>query len=415
MSVKQMFRWGGALLLTAGLVGAGMSSRSPLAGLISADGPAPGQSVGPHSPVPSSASSPRASVKADGFLFPEEDSRLAEQIETVRLGLEAGASGRTFKMAPPAATAYGTGLGLLAAGAGLIGCGLGFAGAVTWTRRRSNGRKAHPKTPRARVEPVLEEPAEPAPAAAPSPSPATSPAPAAAPMPPASPAPEPAPAHAAHSAPPSETGTAPGTLPINAPLTRAVEDRLQLLEDSLLQILQTVEGMAAQGLATPAEHKQAAAPQVFGPPPAATPRGLSRATKALLESSVRLEPAARPDSPLRQERPTPPEAPTRTLSVEPSPASTVDGRSLGRVRQAVLRLAEAGWDSERIARRLRLGSGDVTLILKSAASPRPTGRALDFPAHVSRTAVRKFGPDDDKERGGNDASLKPAKQVSRME
>ena len=50
------------------------------------------------------------------------------------------------------------------------------------------------------------------------------------------------------------------------------------------------------------------------------------------------------------------------------PASTVDGRSLGRIRRAVLRMSEAGWDGERIARRLRLGSGDVQLILKSSAS-----------------------------------------------
>lgn len=64
----------------------------------------------------------------------------------------------------------------------------------------------------------------------------------------------------------------------------------------------------------------------------------------------------------------------RDLSM-PAPA-TADGRDLTAVRRAVLRLAEQGWGGERIADRLRLGRGDVGLILKSGGSPAKAGERM---------------------------------------
>jgi len=68
--------------------------------------------------------------------------------------------------------------------------------------------------------------------------------------------------------------------------------------------------------------------------------------------------------------------------------STLDGRSLSRVRSAVLRLSREGWDAGRIARKLRLGSSDVALILKSSSAahggaPDRSGR-LTGPVSTSR-------------------------------
>jgi hypothetical protein len=58
-------------------------------------------------------------------------------------------------------------------------------------------------------------------------------------------------------------------------------------------------------------------------------------------------------------------------------ASTADGRDLVRIRRAVLRLAAEGWDTGRIADQLRLGEGDVALIVKTAGAEQrlqPAGR-----------------------------------------
>jgi hypothetical protein len=77
----------------------------------------------------------------------------------------------------------------------------------------------------------------------------------------------------------------------------------------------------------------------------------------------------------------PPRDPAVTVRQEPAPsipsASTADGRDLVRIRRAVLRLAAEGWDGGRIAEQLRLGEGDVALIVKTAGVERrlqPTGR-----------------------------------------
>lgn len=58
-------------------------------------------------------------------------------------------------------------------------------------------------------------------------------------------------------------------------------------------------------------------------------------------------------------------------------ASTADGRDLVRIRRAVLRLSAEGWDGGRIADQLRLGEGDVALIVKTAGAEQrsqPAGR-----------------------------------------
>lgn len=59
----------------------------------------------------------------------------------------------------------------------------------------------------------------------------------------------------------------------------------------------------------------------------------------------------------------------------PAP-STADGRDLTAIRRAVLRLADEGWRRERIAERLRLGHGDVGLILKSGRSSGSAGERV---------------------------------------
>jgi hypothetical protein len=76
-----------------------------------------------------------------------------------------------------------------------------------------------------------------------------------------------------------------------------------------------------------------------------------------------------------------PRSPAVTVRHEPVPsipsASTADGRDLVRIRRAVLRLAAEGWDGGRIAGQLRLGEGDVALIVKTAGTEQrfqPAGR-----------------------------------------
>jgi len=56
----------------------------------------------------------------------------------------------------------------------------------------------------------------------------------------------------------------------------------------------------------------------------------------------------------------------------PAP-STADGRDLTAIRRAVLRLAEEGWQRDRIAERLHLGHADVGLILRSGRSRAAAG------------------------------------------
>ena len=67
-----------------------------------------------------------------------------------------------------------------------------------------------------------------------------------------------------------------------------------------------------------------------------------------------------------------PRGPATPVRREPAPsapsASTADGRDLVRIRRAALRLAAEGWDGGRIADQLRLGEGDVALIVKTAGA-----------------------------------------------
>jgi hypothetical protein len=76
-----------------------------------------------------------------------------------------------------------------------------------------------------------------------------------------------------------------------------------------------------------------------------------------------------------------PQGPAVAIRHERAPsipsASTADGRDLVRIRRAVLRLAAEGWDGGRIAGQLRLGEGDVALIVKTAGAEQrlqPAGR-----------------------------------------
>lgn len=139
----------------------------------------------------------------------------------------------------------------------------------------------------------------------------------------------------------------------------------------------------APPMRAPHRREREARPRVAGVPPIALPSrpaaSVGRAVRALRavrdQESATPEPwdlapstpvGAQPALPVRRER----------ASSVPS-ASTVDGRDLVRIRRAVLLLAAEGWEGGRIAERLRLGEGDVALILKTAGAeqrPQPAGR-----------------------------------------
>jgi hypothetical protein len=104
------------------------------------------------------------------------------------------------------------------------------------------------------------------------------------------------------------------------------------------------------------------------PPPSRPAPALGRAVRAL--RAVREEAPSAPApwdlAPAAPVRVVPAAAERRDPSL-PS-ASTVDGRDLVRIRRAVLRLAAEGWDGGRIADKLRLGEGDVALIMKTSGA-----------------------------------------------
>jgi hypothetical protein len=153
------------------------------------------------------------------------------------------------------------------------------------------------------------------------------------------------------------------------------------------------EGSDREGLAppmrAPRRHERAARPRAAGtgaspakaPSPtqsasrsaAAVPRSIQtvgRAVRALRaaqdQASVAPEPWDLAPAPAVSAAPRAADRHDPASSI-PS-ASTVDGRDLVRIRRAVLRLAAEGWDGGRIASRLRLGEGDVALILKTAGA-----------------------------------------------
>jgi hypothetical protein len=302
MAIKRIVIWGSALLLTAGLFGLGADYLSGGQGLRAytralRGGPSPALRL--------------AAPAADSLVIPQDRARLAEQFETVRLGLVAAAAGQNNRVGARTNHAAWPGLGLLAAGAGLIGAGLGIAIAVSWKRRRG---------PKPATEPVRELHRRRS-----APAPQTAPDPAGTPthlLNRANPI-----LHALRGRPLMTVAPAASFAPRGDPLER----RMQVIEGSVLQLLAAVEGMATHG------------------------------------------PTTRPPTPPSTTQHDPPP------SAE-APASTVDGRSLGRIRRAVLRLAHEGWSADRIASRLRLGPGDVNLILKSASR------------QVRRAALDQRGP-----------------------
>lgn len=323
----------------------------------------PGRAVtgaGPAADGPRPSRDPESSVKTpsddaalpapDGLLLPDEEARLAEQIETVRAGMPSAVP------RDPAAAAGSSlpleALGLLAAGAALIGCGIGLV-LASWTRRRASARAP---APAARVPSPVPEAAR-----------ARKPRLPALRLPRATASPKGLTSLWTGRSPDaaSSATAAPGSsAPRPAPGRDPMEGRLDLLESSMLQLLQTVERLAARGpdpVLPPLPSRSA--PEEDEP---AVPAGLTRVVHALTYGRPAPDPA-----PARN----PSKMPSEFIARSPDPASTVDGRNLGRIRRAVLRLAEAGWDGERIARRLRLGTGDVQLILKSAGRVREDSAA----------------------------------------
>jgi hypothetical protein len=163
-------------------------------------------------------------------------------------------------------------------------------------------------------------------------------------------------------------------LPVVVAPRRCAEDDGELDRDTLAPPMRAPRRRERKARGTAAPPPVATAPSATPPdsPPAAAPvrpvPSVGRAVRALR--------AARDQAPVAPEPwDLAPAAKAHIDAVvparrEPVPsipsASTVDGRDLGGIRRAVLRLAAEGWDGGRIAGRLRLGEGDVALILKTA-------------------------------------------------
>ena len=241
--------------------------------------------------------------------MPDPQQRILEQIETARMGLLAAQSAR-----PPASSRHGPPFSPQWLGISLFGTLL--LGAWLWSRRRMQ-QKAGKSSPGAIR--------------------ATRPA-----------------AHS--SAGPATPAEAPVLPPRAGPEVAALECRMRMLEDSLLQVVRAVEAAAAR----PSYSSAASAPPSEPAIPARATEATGPSTREPELSSIRPDPNDRGPGA------------DRDLSL-PAP-TTNDGRELPRIRRAVLRLAAEGWTEEKIAHKLRLGSGDVNLILKTGEPRLKAGR-----------------------------------------
>jgi hypothetical protein len=194
----------------------------------------------------------------------------------------------------------------------------------------------------------------------------------------------------------------------------ALKGRVQTLESSILEILRTVqEALEAERTeaapaergsegTSPAERESGAADVADAGAPVLTPAEMWALTPEMwadtpAEAPV-VAPGTRAETPVRIWTPAPAvpvephiappaipaDGPARAEAVAPENAgrspfrgpgadrdlslpspSTSDGRELARIRKAVLRLTEEGWRPETISEKLRLGAGDINLILKT--------------------------------------------------
>jgi hypothetical protein len=279
---------------------------------------------------PAPPASPAAA--ADDPLKPDPQVRLLQQIETARQGLLTAQKGlsETVRPAPPPKDPEAS-WKLVATAAAVAFLG-GSLLALFWARRRLV-REA----PRAqRAEKPVAVPA----------------------------------------APRTAPRAAPRATPASRPPADPMELRLRALEGSVLQILQVVEEVSKTPPAPAMPPMMPAAAPMM--PPAAVPVARAAFPSAAGPAPEPIEPAPWLASPPRTAAEAERERPSWDRDISLPESSTVDGRSLNRVRRAVLRLSDEGWDRERIARRLRLGAGDVALILKSAGSGFPAARPAEY-------------------------------------
>ena len=158
----------------------------------------------------------------------------------------------------------------------------------------------------------------------------------------------------------------------------ALRGRVETLENSLLGIVRAVQ----EGLDLAAERSAPPAPACAPVPPVAevapaetrpitpaemwalTPEMWGDTVETWAETTMEERPETAPAVPSGMPAAAPPDCP-----------ATADGRALSDIRPAALRLAREGWPAETIAEKLRLGVGDVHLILKSEYLRPKTGHA----------------------------------------
>lgn len=130
--------------------------------------------------------------------------------------------------------------------------------------------------------------------------------------------------------------------------------------------------VTAASLPVAAARSFAPVPSGSAAPPARPAQSVVRAVRALRAARDQAPAVPEPwDLSAASAAPSAVEVTDRQESAPSMPsASTADGRDLVRIRRAVLRLAAEGWDSGRIAGQLRLGEGDVSLIVKTAGAER---------------------------------------------
>lgn len=361
MRMKRALPWMAGLAAAALCAGMALTSIDGVIGdraaLGAKEAPAPPTTLRPDpiaTPV-AAASTPvtAGAPAAEDFdpAWPTGQDRLIEQIETARQGLAAAQAAGVPPVPAARAGLTWTPVTLLGGGAALIGCAVGIAMVAGRRGRRrapvpASVTVAAPRAPAVKPDPVV----------------------------------------------PRSTVATPGP--------DALEARLRSLERSMLQLAQAMEDVAARtdsvARAQQAlEAREAHAGESTRPssalardplqdlrlesrlvaPDVAAPGG--RRLPGFARAVARAQgPASREPWELESVASEPMAAPAATRAPEvaaPRPtslAATIDGRDLARIRHAVLRLGAEGWDSERIARQLRIGEGAVDLILKtSSASP----------------------------------------------
>ncbi len=339
-------RWWPGLLLACALPAGLIASRLPMPGAAPRTATtseagsgraavAPASLPGNGGTATAAGNPPARALSAQGL--PETDARLLEQIETARLGLVAAqaasarsggaqsASDRSIRPASkrtPPATTPAAPSGPVPQSAGWI-AGACVLGAALWRMRRARFRGPF-ALPRLRKHAFAASVPSMPPAHVPSPAPG---------VPPRTPEP-------------------------------VLESRIRALEGSILDLLRMVETVAAR-IEEPVEDGARAVPT--------PPRGPALDPDLVLPASgTTVERPALPASGRTAD------LPAQAAEIPDAPAA--DGRSLGRIRTAVLRLAAEGWARERIAAALRVPPGDVALVLKT--NGRQAGAGAEFVSAV---------------------------------